>query len=538
MGKQPPSIFNDVIGPVMRGPSSSHTAAAVRIGNMIRQYFSGSCRFVAVEITPEGSLASTYSSQGSDFGLAGGLLGMSTSDTRLVDSLIIARENGMEIKILITDFEAHHPNTYRITAASGIDDELPVQFNFLSTGGGMFELTELDGLPVSVCGDYYERIYVMSLEELPAAETIEAEIMNNFPEVELCALSHKGEQALLNIKTSKPAGKDLLAFIQGLISYDRCCSFTPVLPVSSGKKRRILFEKAEQLLKLAEQEKKQLWEMALEYESCRGDLTPGEVETLAAEIIAVMKESVKSGLAGTDYSDRILGPQAQKLLSYQGRLFGGSAIKQLIAYVTAVMETKSAMGVIVAAPTAGACAALPGSLLASAEELDVENSDKLFYKGLLAAAAVGLVIAHQSTFAAEECGCQAECGSASAMAAAGLTQMAGGNAGECLAAASMALQNIIGMVCDPVANRVEVPCLGKNVLAAVNALVSANMALSGFDQVIPLDQTIAAFDQAGRMLPAELRCTGKAGLSTTQASIKLQNRLAGKADFKAGEQAL
>jgi L-serine dehydratase len=187
------------------------------------------------------------------------------------------------------------------------------------------------------------------------------------------------------------------------------------------------------------------------------------------------------------------------------------------------METKSSMGVIVAAPTAGSCAGLPGTLIAAAEEL--KCNDDLLVQALLAAAIIGVIIAGQSTFAAEECGCQAECGSGSAMAAAGLVQLAGGSVEQALAAASMAMQNIIGMVCDPVANRVEVPCLGKNILAGMNAVAAANMALSGFDQVIPLDETIAAFDQAGRMLPAELRCTGKAGLSVVASSKALTDRL-------------
>ena len=139
-----------------------------------------------------------------------------------------------------------------------------------------------------------------------------------------------------------------------------------------------------------------------------------------------------------------------------------------------------------------------------------------------------MLIAARSTFAAEECGCQAECGSGSGMAAAALVQMAGGSCGQALAAASLALQNTIGLACDPVANRVEVPCLGKNILAGMNAIASADMALAGFDQVIPLDQTIAAQDQVGRLMPAAICCTGKAGLSVTAASKALTRKLAEK----------
>jgi len=180
------------------------------------------------------------------------------------------------------------------------------------------------------------------------------------------------------------------------------------------------------------------------------------------------------------------------------------------------------MGVITAAPTAGSCAVLPGTLIAVAEELDLD--DEAVYKGLMAAGMVGILIANLSTFAAEECGCQAECGAASGMAAAGLVEMTGGTVQEALDAAAMALQNIMGMVCDPVADRVEVPCLGKNIMAGVNAIASANMALAGYDKVIPLDETIGALHQVGKMIPAELRCTGRAGLSTTITSKKISEQ--------------
>jgi L-serine dehydratase len=143
---------------------------------------------------------------------------------------------------------------------------------------------------------------------------------------------------------------------------------------------------------------------------------------------------------------------------------------------------------------------------------------------MLAAGLIGVFIAEAATFAAEVAGCQVECGAGSAMAAAALAQMMRGSVEHCLDAASMALQNISGLVCDPVANRVEVPCLGKNVMCGLNAVASANMALAGFDKVIPLDQTIAAIYDIGRKLPLELRCT-LGGLGRTEASALIREKL-------------
>ena len=198
-------------------------------------------------------------------------------------------------------------------------------------------------------------------------------------------------------------------------------------------------------------------------------------------------------------------------------------LNRIILYVSAVMEMKSAMKVIVAAPTAGACGTLPGAIIGAGRVMAA--AEKEIVRAMLAAGLIGVFIATQSTFAAEDAGCQAECGSASGMAAAGLVHLAGGDWQQALGAASLALQNSFGMTCDPIANRVEAPCLGKNIMAAANALACANMALAGYQHLIPLDEVLQAFNKVGRSLPRELRCTALGGLSVTKTAQKIQNSL-------------
>jgi len=147
---------------------------------------------------------------------------------------------------------------------------------------------------------------------------------------------------------------------------------------------------------------------------------------------------------------------------------------------------------------------------------------------MLAGGIIGVFIAAHATFSAEVGGCQAECGAGSGMAAAALVTLAGGSTQLAVNAASIALQNILGMICDPVANRVEVPCLGKNVMAASNALACANMALADYDPVIPLDEVIQTLDTVGKMIPSALRCTAQGGLSITKTSKEIEKRLAQK----------
>jgi L-serine dehydratase len=149
-------------------------------------------------------------------------------------------------------------------------------------------------------------------------------------------------------------------------------------------------------------------------------------------------------------------------------------------------------------------------------------------KAMLAGGLIGIFIATRWTLAAEVGGCQAEGGSAACMAAAALVTLADGTLTQAVAAASMALQNMLGLICDPVANRVEVPCLGKNVMAAGNALACANMALAGYDPVIPLDEVIETARRVGARMPRELRCTALGGLSITPTSLALEKDLAAR----------
>ncbi len=247
------------------------------------------------------------------------------------------------------------------------------------------------------------------------------------------------------------------------------------------------------------------------------DLTSQKLYSIGEKTDEVLKELNQD----IEIPGRILQSQSQYL---EGKsLLGGILIKNIIYCVTRFMEIKSSGGVFVAAPTAGSCGCLPGTVFALSKEYELGRSDMA--KCMLAAGLIGVFIAHSSTFSAEVCGCQAECGAASGMCAAACAQVLELDADKCFAAASMALQNIFGMICDPVANRVEVPCLGKNIMAAMNALSSANMAAAGFDQVIPLDETILAMDTVGKSLPMELRCTGLGGLSKTPAAEKIRKRL-------------
>jgi L-serine dehydratase len=509
----PVSIFNDVIGPVMRGPSSSHCAAALRIGRLARDVMDGVFWEVLVEYDNHGSLATTHHTQGSDMGLFAGLVGWDATDERLPDSEQDIRGNGIRVNIKTDDLHDPHPNTYHLTLSSETESHA---LKAISSGGGMIEVIGLDDFCLSMSGDYYETLVRLgggSQTLLPCP--IEADHVLIHEGLDGLLIQIKGQRFIEDPEIFGWLGGEEIRYIKRL---------SPALPVLSRKDIRVPFSTCAEMLRHGDRVSTPLWALALQYESERADLSPEDVIGRMTEITRIVRSSVERGIQGTAYSDRILGHQcgAFKQRMEAGGLLEAGVVNRIVLYVTALMEVKSAMGIIVAAPTAGACAALPGACLAVTDILGLTDDDAA--KALLAGGIIGVFIATKSTFAAEVAGCQAECGSASGMAAAALATLAGANATQAVAAAAMALQNSLGMVCDPVANRVEVPCLGKNVMAATNALACANMALADYDPVVPLDEVIEAADRVGRALPRELRCTALGGLSVTHTSKKLEDR--------------
>lgn len=513
------SIFNDVIGPVMRGPSSSHCAAALRIGRLARDLMDESIESVLVEFDNGGSLPATHTSQGSDMGLFGGLLGWEADDDRLPESAKHLEAAGIDLQFSYLDIGDEHPNTYRLTLRGGGREHHLVA---ISTGGGMFEVIAIDGVKVSIGGDYDETLAWLSptceIEAKAIQKSLDADDVFDHPTKHGRVVQIRTQQRLTDSQLRDVFSADEIGF---------SCRLKPVLPVRSRRDLEVPYRSCSEMLALDGDRNTPLWKLAAQYESERGGLSESEVIDKMIEIVRILRRSVKSGLEGTEYEDRVLGFQSggfQKLLD-QGRLIDGGVLNRIVLYTTALMEVKSSMGVIVAAPTAGACAALPATCLAIGESMELDDAE--IAKGMLAAGMIGVFIATHWSFAAEVGGCQAEGGSAAAMSAAALVTYSDGSLQQAVGAASMAMQNMLGLICDPVANRVEVPCLGKNVLAASNALSCANMALAGFDAVIPFDETIAAAKAVAERMPREHRCTALGGLSTTPTSLAIEKRLAG-----------
>ncbi|MEM8929905.1 MAG: L-serine ammonia-lyase, iron-sulfur-dependent, subunit alpha [Acidobacteriota bacterium] len=512
-----PSIFNDVLGPVMRGPSSSHSAAALRIGRLARDLMGGRLDRAVVDYDPSGSLVTTHDSQGSDLGLTGGLLGWEPHDPRLARYRDEARDAGLEIDVRYLDYGAEHPNTYRLTLAN--EDETR-HLTAISTGGGMIEVQAVDGVPVALGGDLYEAFVFTDGDS----------------EIDLEAIVHEHGLVAGQIHATDSgvvvhwrSRVPIPAAVRALVAGDLRL-FEPVLPVLANTDAELPFRGADAFLDLVGEDggSDPLWAWALRYEACRAGWSESEVLERAHDVLAILRTSVERGLEGREIEDRLLPTQVRGFLDSQrqDRLIPSDVHNRMILYVTAIMEAKSSMETIVAAPTAGSCATMPGALLAVGATCG--QDDEALAKALLVAGMIGLFITEGATFSAELGGCMAECGSGSAMAAAGIAEMMGATPTVALSAASLALQNTFGMTCDPIANRVEAPCLGKNAMAAGNAINSVNMALAGYQHVVPLDEVIVAMNEVAQAMPRELRCTSLGGLSVTPTSKRLEAMLCRK----------
>ncbi|WP_136796663.1 L-serine ammonia-lyase, iron-sulfur-dependent, subunit alpha [Desulfosediminicola ganghwensis] len=511
-----PSILNDVIGPVMRGPSSSHSAAAVRIGQIGKELMGGELDKVTVRFDLSGSLPTTYISQGSDMGLCGGLLGFTADDARLVNYKEELQKSGLTITYINDNFGDPHPNTYNLSLRNGKEQHHMVA---ISLGGGMIELIAIDDVPISFYGDSHAIVIWTD-----SADSELLELLNDANIEHITG--NNSDETICFARQETPFDGVFLEKLSSLSSVSKVRPLSPVLPILTSTKTSVPFANALELSGYADKHGiTDLADLALHYESQRGNVSQEDVLAQMTDIVEILEKSIQSGLQGTDYEDRILGYQSGMYLKCEaaGTLLDLGVLNRVIPYVTALMEVKSSLGVIVAAPTAGSCGGLPGTVIAAADSMNLDRHAKV--RALLAAGAIGVLVATKSTFSAEICGCQAECGVSSGMIAAAMVSMMGGNYNTSLAAASIALQNSFGMVCDPVANRVEVPCLGKNILAASNGLSAANIALAGFDHVVDFDDVVQTMDAVGRAIPHELRCTGLGGLSLTPVSQKLDQRL-------------
>ncbi len=285
-----------------------------------------------------------------------------------------------------------------------------------------------------------------------------------------------------------------------------------------------MYNKANEVLEIHRTTGKEVWEIAIEKDLENTSLTKEEIMDSLKQTINVMRESAYKGLDEAIMSlSGLTGGNGKRMNSFKDSSLSGPVITRAMAMALSVSEVNASMGRIVAAPTAGASGILPAVLFTLQEQYNYSDEDLI--KGLITAGVIGEIIAQNASISGAEGGCQAECGSASAMGAAAICYLRGYDLETSFAASAFAIKNILGLVCDPVCGLVEYPCNLRNASGVVNAIISADLAMAGVPCLIPLDETIDSMKKVGNSLPESLRETALGGIAATPTAKIIENRV-------------
>ncbi|OYS48644.1 L-serine ammonia-lyase, iron-sulfur-dependent, subunit alpha [Limosilactobacillus reuteri] len=291
-----------------------------------------------------------------------------------------------------------------------------------------------------------------------------------------------------------------------------------------------MYQSVKDLVQTAETQRKPLSELVIETECHESGSNRKEVWQQMRSNLLTMRAAIKQGEneLGVRSKTGLTGGEAIKLKKYRakGKTLSGDIMMAAVENAIATNEVNAAMGVICATPTAGSSGTLPGALFMLEQRLGLSEDQMIRF--LFTAGGLGLIIANHAGIAGATGGCQEEVGSASAMAAAAAVEVAGGTPEQSSQALAIALSNLLGLVCDPIAGLVEIPCVKRNAIGAGNALIAADMALAGCTSMIPADECISALDKVGRSMPVDLRETGLGGLAGTPTGQAIKAKIFGK----------
>ncbi|ARB31316.1 L-serine ammonia-lyase, iron-sulfur-dependent, subunit alpha [Pseudomonas tolaasii] len=509
------SLLNTVIGPVMRGPSSSHSAAPYMIGRTVRELALApgeQLRSVVVHFDPSGSFAEVYSNQGSDEGFAAGLAGVTITSEAYKQALQrVRRGQDFEFAIRIVPLERNdHPNRVDLhVCVTGIQaHERTDVFEGVSLGGGTFLVTHLNGQHINVDGAAYTLIVehegAVTSDLMFCLEGSQVAQRRRLHDMTICAL------------TAAPSAR-MLADLRGQAGLRRVRLASPTQEVVCNRERTLLG--ASHLLQCVAADA-DLADYATAYECDRLGLDVATVQQRFDERVQLMAASVEAGLAKEDSAGmKYLRPTARRFSRTPlPEPLESSFLKIAIAGALAAMEETTSRGVVCAAPTAGSAGIVPGCLHAlrafGASYHALSDSLKVM-------ALIGALFAVRGSYAAEMGGCSVETGTSAAMAAAGITHYFGGTPAQILTAASICLMNTLGLICDPVGGEVEIPCHARNIAGVGHAWSASTAALGGFDAVIPFDELVEQTVKVGDMMHPDLRCTARGGCATTPSALRL-----------------
>ena len=509
----------EVLGPVMVGPSSSHTAGALRCARVAASLVASPV--VRVRFTLWNSFAHTHRGHGTDRALVAGVLGLDTDDERIRDAFDLARAAGIEVAFDVApDDTSVHPNTVDIDMECADGTRCAVRGE--SLGGGRVRISRVNGVGVDITGAY-ATLFVAHRDAPGILASLTHLLAEAAVNIAFCRTyrTEQGGRAYSVFETDGAPADGVLPQVRAL----RDVSFATFIMVpgsasatAPGVTAEELFDDGAQLLDACAERRLSIGGVMELRE--RGLTGADYAKASMSRVIEVMREETSAPISAPARSlGGFIGGEARLVDAGAERWSGalmGATQTDAVARAMAVLERSAAMGVIVAAPTAGSAGVVPGCVLAVADAMSAGEKDVA--SALYCAAAVGLNIQTHACVAGAEGGCQAEVGSAAAMAAAALVELLGGTPEQALTAASLAISNLLGLVCDPVGGLVEVPCQARNAIGVAAAFSAAQLALSGVRWLVPFDEVVSAMAEVGHALPSRLRETARGGLAATSAA--------------------
>ena len=495
--KRIPSIFNEALAPVTPGPSSSNTAGPMRIASVCRQFFGLPITKASIEMSKYGSFPFTYFGMRSDLAFVFGLLGHSPSDPGFFGAYEEAKEKGVEIDYGFCEELPAEPGEYVRLVLENAGTGRKMTFCGASVGGGGFYLESADGCPFHTGGYTWEvLLFTAPAGEVRRHDMVKAilTIAGDPEEIKVC---EGPDKLLYDVKlANEPTEEQLAAFrnIEGLLHFGYA---EPAHTIVPSEARPPVFETPAELLSWCDEHGRSFWEAACDYEASLSGWTEEQVFMQAGKLWDVILESERKGYQEGNDLHQLLGPKSPQVKDFyenSPQKIAGGILDTAAPASLSIMEWAGSSGTIVCIPTGGASGIVPGVILGLCKEKGWGREEAV--KGLLAAGLVGVFMAETDYFGGW--GCQAEIGCGVGMAAAGLVCMMDGTVRQCLDAASMGIQSLIGLVCDSVCGESQVPCYVRNMTGCATALACANAAMAGLDALIPLDEMVTAMMKVGR----------------------------------------
>ncbi|WP_286148918.1 L-serine ammonia-lyase, iron-sulfur-dependent, subunit beta [Neopoerus faecalis] len=482
------TIFNHALAPITPGPSSSNTCGPVRIGLICQQLLGEIPAKAVVEYYSKGAFTTTLYGMKSDVAFINGLLGKEQNNPEFNAAYTIAKEVGMDVSFAeVDDLTVGGMETVRIRMTDQSGFEMVVIGE--SIGGGAFKIHYIDDCPMDIHGTNYELVVFLKKASQSAAEELAKKIA---PQVEslndICCVTGKA-YSIINIKAGKEFSKELKVSLTAMSEVARLRSVAPIHPIVTDISRTAPFDSPDSMIAYCEEHHCSAAQAAIDYEMAVSGWSEEHVREYGNMLLSIMRESRAGGFNSNLKFDGIVTAKAASMKDKigAGAMPSLGVLNAAIPSALGIMEHSNATGKIVCVPTGGSSGIVPGLLLSAADYMDV--SEDALYQSLMTAGIIGvLMMVDGNEFSGGAHGCQAEVACGTAMAAAGLVQMMGGTAKEACDAAAMSLQCFLGLICDPVAGLVQVPCLARNIAGVSVAASCAEAVCAGFDVVIPLDE--------------------------------------------------